>query len=84
MYWSFWLAAARYPAQTNNVGSSNDFFSPFLGEFSHHGYKNKQGVCQLHCGLAIYIKKYLKAKEELWKIKYNFTMQKYIIFKTIL
>jgi len=31
----------------------------------------------LHCGLAIYIKKYLKAKEELWKLKY-FTMQKYI------
>jgi hypothetical protein len=30
-----------------------------------------------HCGLAIYIKKYLKAKEELWKHKY-FTMQKYI------
>jgi hypothetical protein len=30
-----------------------------------------------HCGLAIYIiKKYLKAKEELWKLKY-FTMQKY-------
>jgi hypothetical protein len=29
-------------------------------------------------GLAIYIKKYLKAKEEeLWKLKYNFTMQKY-------
>jgi hypothetical protein len=28
-----------------------------------------------HCGLAIYIKKYLKAKEELWKFKY-FTMQK--------
>jgi hypothetical protein len=26
------------------------------------------------CGLAIYIKKYLKAKEELWKFKY-FTMQ---------
>jgi hypothetical protein len=22
-----------------------------------------------HCGLAIYIKKYLKAKEELWKIQ---------------
>jgi hypothetical protein len=33
-----------------------------------------------HCGLAIYIKKYLKAKEELWKFKY-FTMQKNIIFK---
>jgi hypothetical protein len=29
-----------------------------------------------HCGLAIYIKKYLKAKEKLWKLKY-FTMQKY-------
>jgi len=37
----------------------------------------KQGVCQLHCGLAIYIKKDLKVKEEeLWKLKY-FTMQKY-------
>jgi hypothetical protein len=23
-----------------------------------------------HCGLAVYIKKYLKAKEELWKLKY--------------
>jgi hypothetical protein len=30
-----------------------------------------------HCGLAIYIKQYLEAKEELWKLKY-FTMQKYI------
>jgi hypothetical protein len=29
-----------------------------------------------HWGLAIYIKKYVKAKEELWKLKY-FTMQKY-------
>jgi hypothetical protein len=28
-----------------------------------------------HCGLAIYSKKYLNAKEELWKFKY-FTMQK--------
>jgi hypothetical protein len=28
-------------------------------------------------GLAIYIKKYLKAKEELWKFKY-FTMKKKI------
>jgi hypothetical protein len=34
-----------------------------------------------HCSLAVYIKKkYLKAKEELWKFKY-FTMQKYIIFR---
>jgi len=36
---------------------------------------NKGGVS--HNGLAIYIKKkYLKAREELWKFKY-FTMQKY-------
>jgi len=34
-----------------------------------------------HCGLAIYIKKYLKAKEELWKLKY-FTMQKYNLQKS--
>jgi hypothetical protein len=34
----------------------------------------------LHCGLAIYIKKYLKAKEELWKLKY-FTMQNYNLSK---
>jgi hypothetical protein len=42
----------------------------------------KRGVS--HCGLANYIKKYLKAEEELWKLKY-FTMQKYnfkqIIYK---
>jgi hypothetical protein len=30
--------------------------------------------------LAIYIEKYLKAKEELWKLKY-FTMQKYNLQK---
>jgi hypothetical protein len=34
----------------------------------------EQGVCQ-GCGLARSIKKYLKAKEELWKFKY-FSMQK--------
>jgi hypothetical protein len=33
-----------------------------------------------HYGLAIYIEKYLKAKEELRKLKY-LTMQKNIIFK---
>jgi hypothetical protein len=33
-----------------------------------------------HSGLAIYIKKYLKAKEELWKLKY-FSPGKNIIFK---
>jgi hypothetical protein len=35
-----------------------------------------------HCGLAIYIKKYLKAKEELWKLKY-FTLQKYNLQKIL-
>jgi hypothetical protein len=38
-------------------------------------HNNARGVS--HYGFAIYIKKYLKAKEELWKLKY-FTMQKYI------
>jgi hypothetical protein len=33
-----------------------------------------------NCGLAIYIKKYFKAKEELCKFKY-FTMQKYNLQK---
>jgi hypothetical protein len=35
-----------------------------------------------HCDLAIYIKKYLKAKEELWKLNY-FTMQKYTLQKIL-
>jgi hypothetical protein len=33
-----------------------------------------------HYGLAIYIKKYLKAKEKLWKLKY-FTMKNYNLQK---
>jgi hypothetical protein len=36
-----------------------------------------------HYGFAIYIKKYFKAKEELWKFKY-FTMQKYNLKKKLL
>ncbi len=35
-----------------------------------------------HRGLVIYIKKHLKAKEELWKFKY-FTMQNIIFKKTL-
>jgi hypothetical protein len=35
--------------------------------------KRTRGVS--HCDLAIHIKKYVKAKEELWKLKY-FTTQK--------
>jgi hypothetical protein len=41
---------------------------------------NRQGVCQLHCGLAIYIEKYFNAKEELWKHS-NISACKNIIFK---
>jgi hypothetical protein len=33
-----------------------------------------------HCGVAIYIRKYLKAKEEVWRFKY-FTMQNYNLQK---
>jgi hypothetical protein len=54
----------------------------------HHGISNAsfhpivtRGVS--HYGLAIYIKIYLKAKEELWKFKY-FTMQKMQSSKKIL
>jgi hypothetical protein len=35
-----------------------------------------------HSGLAIYIKEYLKAKEELWKLKY-FIMHKYSLQKIL-
>jgi len=44
------------------------------------GQRKTMGVS--HCGLAIYMKKYLKAKEELWKFKY-FTMQKYNLQKIL-
>ncbi len=55
----------------------------YLSDIMGEDPPKKQGVCQLHCGLAIYIKKYLKAKEELWKFKY-FTMQKYNLIKNSL
>jgi hypothetical protein len=32
--------------------------------------QDQQGVCITHHGLAIYIKKYVKAKEELQKFKH--------------
>jgi hypothetical protein len=43
------------------------------------GITETRGVS--HCGLAIYIKTYLNAKEELQKLKY-FTMQKYNLQKS--
>jgi hypothetical protein len=42
--------------------------------FFWHIPKQTRGVS--HSGLAIYIKSQVKAKDELWKLKY-FTMQKY-------
>jgi hypothetical protein len=42
----------------------------------------KQGVCHTVAWLAIHIKKYLKATEELWELKY-FTMQKYNLQKIL-
>jgi hypothetical protein len=48
-------------------------------EQHHKIEKRREGGGVSHYGLAIYIKKHRKAKEELWKLKY-FTMQN-IIFK---
>jgi hypothetical protein len=53
--------------------------------FGHHMFGDQKisitifVVCS--CDLAIYIKEYLKAKEESWKFQY-FTMQKYSLEKT--
>jgi hypothetical protein len=41
--------------------------------------RTKQGVCHI-VALPFTLKKYLKAKEELWKLKY-FTIQKYNLQK---
>ncbi len=46
-----------------------------LGDQRPHMFETPKTRGVSHCGLAIYIKKYLKAKEELWKLKY-FTIQK--------
>jgi hypothetical protein len=39
-------------------------------QLQHYEKNEKQTRGVSHYGLAIYIKKYLKAKEELWKLKY--------------
>jgi len=52
---------------------------------ANHWKKKKTRDVSHLCGLAIYILKYvLKAKQELWKLKYNFTMQKKSSSKQIL
>jgi hypothetical protein len=48
-------------------------------KFLHPSPKKTRGMS--HC-LAIYIKKYLKAKEKFWQEKY-FTMQKYNLPKIL-
>ncbi len=57
----------------------------FLGQQRANHWQKKNKGCVTLCGLAIYILKYvLKAKQELWKLKYNFTMQKKSSSKQIL
>jgi hypothetical protein len=51
-----------------------------LPKLTNMNHTTTRGVSQ--CGVAICIKKYLKAKEELGKLKY-FTMQKYISLQKI-
>jgi hypothetical protein len=51
-----------------------------LSEKQQKSLTKQRGVSL--CGLAINIKKYLKEKEELWKLKY-FTMQRYTIQKIL-
>jgi hypothetical protein len=41
----------------------------------------QQGVCHTHYGLAIYIKKYLKAKKKNYENSKYLTMQKYNLQK---
>ncbi len=52
--------------------------------FSHSSWVNKGCVSHTVGLLAIYIKKYLKANEELWKLKYFTIAKNNIIFQKIL
>jgi hypothetical protein len=51
-----------------------------LDKCSDTSQEEEQGVCHNTVALPFTLKKYLKAKEELWKPKY-FTMQKYNLLK---
>jgi hypothetical protein len=57
-------------------------FNFISGIVDSYNNAKKKASCVSHCGLAIYIEKYLKAKEELWKLKY-FTAQKYNLQKIL-
>jgi hypothetical protein len=67
------------PAEQGYLHIQNQLL--FFFPLSNMGTYKTMGVS--HYGLAIYIKKYVKAKEELWKLKY-ISPCKNIIFKTIL
>jgi len=53
-------------------------------DFNHQSYGDRKFLVAIflmcHCGFTIYMKKYFKAKEKLWKFQY-FTMQKYDLYK---
>jgi len=62
-----------------------ELFISFIAAFCFEWVKGspwnkQQGGGVSHCGIAIYIKKYLQAKEDIWKLNY-FTMQKYNLQK---
>jgi hypothetical protein len=70
-----WMVQLRLPGPDLRV----EWSEKGLNLVTSHGQpKETRGVSL--CGLVIYTKKYLKAKEELWKLKY-FTMQKYNLQK---
>ncbi len=73
----------QYAKTKKYIGYNNQGRWDFLPlkTYSKWNFYKKQGVCLSHCALAIFtFKKYLKEKEELWKLKY-FTMQKYNLQK---
>jgi len=67
IYLYIFIYIMQINVERERVIENNIFMFPFI--------KKKQ-VGVSHCGLAIYIKIYLEAKEELWKLKY-FIMQQY-------
>jgi len=65
--------------ETNVIINSNIHKAQSIGERGVFLYSLKT-TGMPHCGIVIYIKKYFRAKEEVWKHKY-FTMQKYNLQK---
>jgi hypothetical protein len=71
----FGFSLELWPLQQFIIFISNLF------KCSHNTYKILWNVS--HCGLAIQIKNVSKAKEEFWKLQYNFTLQKYNLKKIL-